>query len=575
MQPTTEISAAPALSAIPTPLSRQDPWLRTIRPFAACALSGICFLEDALLALDTIQGYVLGIDPSTDSTTVLNPRHVEKFIGAKGLAVAGDTLWFAQDNRLYYCSLEDPVPQHFVTIAYPIDGVAIWQSTIYIASQRLGYILIFSRETGQEITRLLAPGVGEENLTVRGEELWVCDRTEQTVYCLDRATGEEQLRLLTPFPHPTGLAFHPHPTTGQEILYVAYAGEEPYIRDNPNAEDPLEISFRDETMIHPLHFQIGAHGRYALSNGYLIEMSYVEELLPTEAGQIYLENLEWRIALPAETDRQRVLRVEAIGLPFTEERHQDQRVAVFKFKSLQPNERHIFGWKALLQVHGIKYQLSFADVEKAPDLPPEYRAAYLIDNDDLAMDKPNIRQAAREAIGSETNILRKMLKIRNYVYDRLSYGLTPQIDTPDIVLERGVGSCGEYVGLLLALARLNGIACRTVGRYKCPAKPDYHLLPLQPDYNHVWLEFYIPGIGWLPMESNPDDIGERGPYPTRFFMGLPWCHAEVSKGMRFESIAVQNTPPTEIKLGDLAINHVRFTILGEVLPSDFTADGQK
>ncbi len=41
-------------------------------------------------------------------------------------------------------------------------------------------------------------------------------------------------------------------------------------------------------------------------------------------------------------------------------------------------------------------------------------------------------------------------------------------------------------------------------------------VPLQPDYNHVWLEFYIPGVGWLPMESNPDDIFEGGPYPIDF-----------------------------------------------------------
>ena len=77
-------------------------------------------------------------------------------------------------------------------------------------------------------------------------------------------------------------------------------------------------------------------------------------------------------------------------------------------------------------------------------------------------------QAAKEAAGTETNVLRKMLKIRNYVYDRLSYGIQPRIDTPDVALTRGVGSCGEYVGVLLALSRLNGIACRTIGRYKCP-----------------------------------------------------------------------------------------------------------
>ncbi|PSB57862.1 transglutaminase, partial [filamentous cyanobacterium CCP1] len=129
----------------------------------------------------------------------------------------------------------------------------------------------------------------------------------------------------------------------------------------------------------------------------------------------------------------------------------------------------------------------------------------------------------------------------------------------------GVGSCGEYVGILLALARLNGIACRTVGRYKCPADPDRRNIPLEPDFNHVWIEFYVPGYGWLPMESNVDDVIEGGPYPTRFFMGLPWFHAEISKGIPFERIAASDLPE-EISIGDLSLNHIRFTILDELPP---------
>ncbi|KAB1986251.1 transglutaminase-like domain-containing protein, partial [Haemophilus parainfluenzae] len=82
---------------------------------------------------------------------------------------------------------------------------------------------------------------------------------------------------------------------------------------------------------------------------------------------------------------------------------------------------------------------------------------------------------------------RQVLSIRNYVYDRLSYAVTPAIDTPDVVLQRGRGSCGEYVGLLLALMRLNGIACRTVGRYKCPPRADQPGIFLEPDFNHVWI----------------------------------------------------------------------------------------
>ena len=180
------------------------------------------------------------------------------------------------------------------------------------------------------------------------------------------------------------------------------------------------------------------------------------------------------------------------------------------------------------------------------------------------MDTAVVRDAAREAVGTETNLIRKIFKIRNYVYDKLSYGIKPHIDPPDIVLERGIGSCGEYVGVLLALARLNAIACRTIGRYKCPPYAEQQRVPLQPDFNHVWLEFYVPGFGWLPMESNPDDVVEHGPYPARFFMGLAWYHVEIGKGIPFETLTSRGLPLEDTSIGELAINHIRFTILEEL-----------
>ena len=93
-------------------------------------------------------------------------------------------------------------------------------------------------------------------------------------------------------------------------------------------------------------------------------------------------------------------------------------------------------------------------------------------------------------------------------------------------------------------------------------------IPLLPDFNHVWMEFYLPGIGWLPMESNPDDIIEGGPYPTRFFMGLAWYHAEMGKGVPFEKLYSEGVAVEKetVSIGELAINHVRFIILEELHP---------
>ncbi len=539
---------------------------RTIRPFAVAALYGIAFIKDTLIAIDPRLGHLLQIDHQNDNTKIINSHQTQEFMDVRGLALWEDTLWVTRGNSVYLCKLGSLGLEHFVTLPYPANGVAVWDATVYVSCERLGKILIFDRDTRKEITQFYAPGVGVENLAVTEETLLVCDTAEQSVYFLDRGTGEIQFSVLTPFESPTGIAVYNDSATNKQSLYVSYSSEEPYIRDNPNAEPNHELTYRDRAFIQPLHYHFNWEKRIAVSNGYLLEMSYVEQIDPLD--EVYLKDLEWRIALPSETERQKVKQVEPIGLPFTEEVMDGQRVAVFKFDTLTPGERHLLGWKAILEVRAMKYRLTPRDVENASSLPPEFTSRYLIDDDDLAMNSDIVREAAIEAVGTETNLMRKMYSIRNYVYDKLSYGIKPHIDTPDIVLERGIGSCGEYVGVLLALCRLNGIACRTVGRYKCPPFAEQKGIPLQPDYNHVWLEFYIPGFGWLPMESNPDDVGRDGPHPTRFFMGLSWYHIEIGKGISFETISSEGKriQKEEISIGELAINHIRFTIL-EDLPN--------
>jgi transglutaminase-like putative cysteine protease len=535
----------------------------TIHPIGVYALSGLTADGDCLLAVDSVRGYLISVDPHTNNTVILNPHHVSIWMGATGLTLWQNMLWFAKGQEVFCCNRQTLIPHLFTRLPYPVTGIAVCESVVYVSCQKSGYIHGFERSTGKQVTRFPQPGVGTEMMTVVNEALWVCDRAEQTVYCLDRTTGAIQYSALTPFSSPTGIAFYT-PELGQEpICYIAYADEEPYIRDDPNSDFPYELTFRDRTFIHPLLIHHDPTTRSTLSNGFLVELSYVEELLPLEA--VTLNNVEWRIALPSDTLRQRVRHIEAIGHPFTIEEQEGQKVAVFKFDQIQPHQGGLLGWKAIVEMYSLKYSLSPADVDENLPLPTELQQRYLIDDDELAMDTATIRQAAKEAVGTETNVLRKILKIRNYVYDRLSYGIQPKIDTPDIALERGVGSCGEYVGVLLALARLNGIACRTIGRYKCPQHPELRHLPLEPDFNHVWLEFYVPGLGWLPMESNVDDTVERGPYPERFFMGLAWYHTEIGKGISFEKMKADDKPE-HLSMGDLAINHIRFRILEELVP---------
>lgn len=546
----------------------------TIRPLVAKSIDGLVFKNDTLIALDSRNGYLLQVNPFNNDTRIVNHCLWEDFLGARGLSLTPRQLWFTCQEYIYHCEIEwqkdnltlTSKPRIAFSIPYPANGIAIFDKTVYITSERAGYIYVYSLE-GEMITKFNAPGVGVENITVKGDELWVCDNIEQTVYCLDRATGETKYSIITPFEHPSALGFLRDSKTAHQVLYVAYSDQEPYIRDNPNSDPSHELAYRPRTFIHPLYFKYFPDKKYTLSNGFLIEMTYVEEISPLDHAT--LKDVEWRIALPAESPRQRVKKVEPVGIPFVIEEYDGQKVALFRFPELSPHSRHIFGWRAILEVWSIKYQYKPRDCENLPPLPPEYEDKYLIDDDNLAMNTDIVLRAAEEARGDETNILRKLYNIRNYVYDHLRYGMKSYIDPPDIVLKRGVGSCGEYLGVLLALCRLNGIACRTVGRYKCPRQQVLHFgVPLIPQFNHVWMEFYLPGIGWLPMESNPDDIEDCVTYPTRFFMGLAWYHMEMAKDIPFETLKSEGEYVSRevTTIGRLAINHIYFTILEELPP---------
>ena len=537
----------------------------TIRPIGVYALSGLAVDAPAgmLLSIDTIRGYLLSIDPQSNNTTILNPHSIADWLDVTGLALWEDTIWFAKGQEVRWCNRQTLTQTIFTRLPYPVTGVAVCASTVYVSCQKSGYIHSFDRTTAEPTGKFPQPGVGTESLTIVNDALWVCDLAEQTVYCLDCTTGKIQFSALTPFSSPTGIAFATAPDQQEPTCYIAYADEEAYIRDDPNATNPFQLTFRDRTFIHPLYIQQHPADHYTLSNGYLVEFSYVEEMRPLDP--VTLDHVEWRIALPSNTLRQKIRSIEPVGHEFTLEEQDGQQVAVFKFDRLHPHQAGLIGWKVVMEMYSLKYYLTPADIDTSLTLTPELQQCYLVDDDELAMETETICQAAKAAVGSETNVLRKMLKIRNYVYDRLSYGIQPKIDTPDIALNRGTGSCGEYVGVLLALARLNGIACRTIGRYKCPPYPDRRYLPLEPDFNHVWLEFYVPGIGWLPMESNVDDTIDRGPYPERFFMGLSWYHTEIGKGISFTKMKA-DVKPENFSLGDLAINHIRFRILDELIP---------
>jgi outer membrane protein assembly factor BamB len=251
----------------------------TIYPIGAYNLHGLVWQTDVstdvdngkpyALCVDSYQGHLLKIDPLSEGATVLNNYTALQFRDATGLAIAGETLWITKDNGIYYCNMVDFDLQPFMELPNKIDGIAVSDGGVYVSSSEVGKIFVFGRATRTLLRIMDAPGAGFEALTLVGEELWVSDRTEETVYRLNAKTGEVVHRGLTPFPNPMGLGF-----LGND-LYVVYSGDENYIRDNPNdLDEPFSVSAREKTFIHRLKFNQCQDEKlnYTLTTGYKVEM---------------------------------------------------------------------------------------------------------------------------------------------------------------------------------------------------------------------------------------------------------------------------------------------------------------
>lgn len=531
-----------------------------IRPFCFENLKGLAaYRDNRFLILDSDKGYLATVDDS-NNTIILNPEQTDYFRYASGLDYYHHEIWYTKNKRVLRIGDDfSSEPEVFKVLKPRLAGVVATRTEVYVVSTT-NIIYVFKNTPRGEPTQLLreydSPGVGVDDITFHRGCLWCCDRDEQTIYCIDPDTGQIKYNFLVPFESPRAIAFL------NEQLYVAYSNEEATIQDDGAGETlDLVMKQKSRNFIHRLPFQYYEDEHYTLSGGYLIEASYVEEIDPVGSVRRIDEPFEWWISLPNTTKRQQVKDLQPIGKDFRIREEDGQKYAVFEFKGLEFGERQIFGWKAILQVSGIKYNLTPTDVDERLNLPDEIRDRYLEDDGDLAMHKSIVKKAAREATQGATNILDRVLKIRNYVYEQLTYSMKGGIDPPDEVLERGNGSCGEYLGVLMALMRLNGIACRKAGRYKVPyykTNPETRNVPIEPDFNHVWLEFYVPGWGWIPMESSADE-NEADRWTRRYFMGLQWYHIQMQQGSFFEDLI-----GTDYSVGDLAINQVRFRILEEL-----------
>lgn len=578
------VAPQPSLADTARPPQGREVPARYIRPLACREVRGLAWVGPDLLVLDSRTGRVALVDPRSDDTRVVNDGATEGFVGARGLAVADGWLWFTSAEGVRRAAWGSPadwdparpeptsgVGAGVVVLETSASAVAVHADRLYlvVGHELREHALVDGTPSRHPLRVVTLHGVGGKALSATPRHLWLCDDVEQTVYCLDRATLGSLFTVVTPLEGPTAVVATDPGDGRADQVHVAYYEDEPFLKDNPWIDPCWEVRYRDRALVHQLHVLHDPRARRAWSTGHRMVMHYYVEVSPRDDVGV-LSDVQWRMSLPLDTARQRVVDLAPIGLPFEVVDEPDglgapQRVAVFDLPQVDAGTRVLLGWRATLEVFGIKHLVAAEDLAEAPALDASLRR-YLVDDEDLDLDTPEIAAATAAAVGDEGNAVLAARQIRSWVYDRLEYAMG-NADSPVVVLARGTGSCGEYVSTIMALLRRAGIPCRVAGRYKCPYAP-WSGAPLYPDFNHVWVDVHLPGFGWVPVESNPDDVADGGPYPDRFFLGLPWRHVEVGKDISFEKVLATTASGRRRRIGPrrLSSNHIRFDVLCELAP---------
>jgi transglutaminase-like putative cysteine protease len=120
---------------------------------------------------------------------------------------------------------------------------------------------------------------------------------------------------------------------------------------------------------------------------------------------------------------------------------------------------------------------------------------------------PKIKKLADQILAGETNPLKKVQKIYNWINDSvrwasaLEYSIMP--DIPGYVMETRHGDCGMQTLLFMTLARSQGIPVKWQSGWMLhPGKVNLH----------DWCEVYLEGVGWVPVDQSfglQNDMDEK------------------------------------------------------------------
>lgn len=503
---------------------------------------------------NSLTGFVIAYNLKNYEQVILNYKNAQELVGYIGIYVDKNNNYYFIDKK-GYLKIFDSQFQIIKEFELPFspDSFTASDNIFYFYFRDNAEIAIWHIQTHAYIKKK-ANGIGDKGLCINKKELWLADEEENLIDVYDIENFNIKFSIITPFIAPVDVIM-----CNEEVM-VLYSGQVTQTSYNAVAW------FEQQPFIHQLRYEIFERNgfNYTLSNRFLIEFRYEECFNPVNSLQ-NIEKLTVNLAIPIDTIRQKLVDVRAIGIPFKAvQKNQEFSKAVFDIGAVNAaKSQFLIGYKCFMMLAGIKYTIK--NIVKFDTF--DYSSFDIANNIELTNDKGELSGYMKDfsEVGSFESIVDKVMALRNKVFDALYY--KPNMYAADYVevLKDGYGTCGDYSGIIAAICRLNKIPVRIIGGFKVPRFTNSQFESLSYYYNHYWLEFYVPGIGWLPMESSSDDKEYMKRFCNGQFMGEDWTHIRTHLDKAIPNFIETSDVENKTHPYDLFKNNMFYRILGEKL----------
>ncbi len=401
-------------------------------------------------------------------------------------------------------------------------GLAFDGRYLWCADNGSDEIIQFSPDDGTTIKSFRSPSSDPRGLTFDGRYLWVSDRLKDEIYMIDAETG--MVFIITDSP-------------GAFSMGMAFDGE--YLWNADTEEDKIYRIVREDNDLF-----IRKNERYA-------EVSHIHELTNFGPGKVITADIY--LAIPVNRDNQ-----EIESISYTTDYTDividasDQKCAHYHFENMRSGESKQAQILTRAKIYETRYFIFPDKVGALSDIPADIKNMYLIDNEKYQISNQIISNGLREAVGDQKNPYWIARGIYQYLIDNMYYEMVGGWNTAPTVLERGNGSCSEYSFVYIAMCRAAGLPARYVG--SVVVRGDDASFD---DVFHRWVEVYLPGYGWIPVDpsggdrtSPRDQANYFGHLANRFLITTENAGGSEFIGWTYNSNAFYTSEPKSFVVSD-------------------------